>query len=107
MDGLTEEEAAIVSLVSEFVDRGVKPVARYLEHGHPGGLTGGPAGMTEVMERTETLLPGPAQALGALLGVPVPDLDATETHTSTTGSPHRCSTTRAWSSGPSATRTRR
>jgi 3-methylfumaryl-CoA hydratase len=31
--------------------------------------------MTEVMERTETLLPGPAQALGALLGVPVPDLE--------------------------------
>jgi 3-methylfumaryl-CoA hydratase len=30
--------------------------------------------MTEVMERTETLLPGPAQALAALLGVPVPDL---------------------------------
>ena len=31
--------------------------------------------MTEVIERTETLLPGPAQALGALLDVPVPDLD--------------------------------
>jgi 3-methylfumaryl-CoA hydratase len=31
--------------------------------------------MTEVIERTETLLPGPAQALGALLGVPVPDLE--------------------------------
>jgi 3-methylfumaryl-CoA hydratase len=31
--------------------------------------------MTEVMERTETLLPGPAQALGALLGVGVPDLE--------------------------------
>jgi 3-methylfumaryl-CoA hydratase len=27
-----------------------------------------------VVERTEPLLPGPAQALGALLGVPVPDL---------------------------------
>jgi 3-methylfumaryl-CoA hydratase len=31
--------------------------------------------MTEVAERTETLLPGPAQALGALLDVPVPDLE--------------------------------
>jgi 3-methylfumaryl-CoA hydratase len=31
--------------------------------------------MTEVMERTEPLLPGPAQALGALLDVPVPDLE--------------------------------
>jgi 3-methylfumaryl-CoA hydratase len=31
--------------------------------------------MSEVIERTETLLPGPAQALGALLDVPVPDLD--------------------------------
>ncbi len=31
--------------------------------------------MTEVIERTETLQPGPADALGALLGVPVPDLD--------------------------------
>jgi 3-methylfumaryl-CoA hydratase len=31
--------------------------------------------MNEVIERTETLLPGPAQALGALLDVPVPDLD--------------------------------
>jgi 3-methylfumaryl-CoA hydratase len=31
--------------------------------------------MTEVVERTETLLPGPAQALAALLGVPVPDLE--------------------------------
>ena len=30
--------------------------------------------MSEVIERTETLLPGPAQALGALLDVPVPDL---------------------------------
>ena len=31
--------------------------------------------MTEVIERTETLQPEPARALGALLGVPVPDLD--------------------------------
>jgi 3-methylfumaryl-CoA hydratase len=31
--------------------------------------------MDEVIERTEALLPGPAQALGALLDVPVPDLD--------------------------------
>lgn len=31
--------------------------------------------MTGVIERTETLQPGPAQALGALLDVPVPDLD--------------------------------
>ena len=30
--------------------------------------------MTGVAERTEPLLPGPAQALGALLDVPVPDL---------------------------------
>ena len=30
--------------------------------------------MTDVVERTETLLPGPAEALGTLLGVPVPDL---------------------------------
>jgi 3-methylfumaryl-CoA hydratase len=30
--------------------------------------------MTEVVERTELLLPEPAQALGALLDVPVPDL---------------------------------
>jgi 3-methylfumaryl-CoA hydratase len=30
--------------------------------------------MTGVIERSELLLPGPAQALGALLGVPVPDL---------------------------------
>jgi 3-methylfumaryl-CoA hydratase len=29
----------------------------------------------ESVERTEMLLPGPAQALGALLGVPVPDLE--------------------------------
>src|SRR5580698_4096603 len=34
--------------------------------------------MDEVVERTEVLLPGPAQALGALLGVPVPDLDKGE-----------------------------
>lgn len=31
--------------------------------------------MTEVVERTELLAPGPANALGALLGVPVPDLE--------------------------------
>ena len=30
---------------------------------------------SEIIERTETLLPGPAQALGGLLGVPVPDLE--------------------------------
>ncbi len=30
--------------------------------------------MPEVIERSETLLPWPAQALGGLLGVPVPDL---------------------------------
>ena len=32
MDGLTEEEAAIVAVVREFVDREVKPVVRELEH---------------------------------------------------------------------------
>jgi alkylation response protein AidB-like acyl-CoA dehydrogenase len=32
MDGLTEEESAIVSLVGEFVDREVRPVAQELEH---------------------------------------------------------------------------
>jgi alkylation response protein AidB-like acyl-CoA dehydrogenase len=32
MDGLTEEEVAIVSLVGEFVDREVRPVARELDH---------------------------------------------------------------------------
>jgi 3-methylfumaryl-CoA hydratase len=31
--------------------------------------------VSEIIERAETLLPGPAQALGALLGVPVPDLE--------------------------------
>ena len=31
--------------------------------------------MDEIIERTELLLPGPAEALGALLGVPVPDLE--------------------------------
>jgi 3-methylfumaryl-CoA hydratase len=31
--------------------------------------------MSEIVERTETLVPGPARALGALLDVPVPDLD--------------------------------
>jgi hypothetical protein len=35
----------------------------------------GSAGMSEIAERTEMLLPGPAVALGALLDVPVPDLD--------------------------------
>jgi len=30
--------------------------------------------VTDVVERTETLPPGPAEALGTLLGVPVPDL---------------------------------
>jgi alkylation response protein AidB-like acyl-CoA dehydrogenase len=40
MDGLTEEEAAIVSLVREFVDREVRPVAHDLEHTdtYPGSL---------------------------------------------------------------------
>jgi alkylation response protein AidB-like acyl-CoA dehydrogenase len=32
MDGLTEEESAIVSLVAEFVDREVRPVVQELEH---------------------------------------------------------------------------
>jgi alkylation response protein AidB-like acyl-CoA dehydrogenase len=32
VDGLTDEEAAIVALVREFVDREVKPVVRELEH---------------------------------------------------------------------------
>jgi alkylation response protein AidB-like acyl-CoA dehydrogenase len=32
MDGLTEDEAAIVSLVGEFVDREVRPVAQELDH---------------------------------------------------------------------------
>jgi 3-methylfumaryl-CoA hydratase len=31
--------------------------------------------MSDIIERTELLVPGPAQALGALLGVPLPDLD--------------------------------
>jgi 3-methylfumaryl-CoA hydratase len=31
--------------------------------------------VSEIIERTEILLPGPAYALGSLLGVPVPDLD--------------------------------
>lgn len=34
--------------------------------------------MSEVVERCEVLIPGPAQALGALLGVPVPDLEGGE-----------------------------
>jgi alkylation response protein AidB-like acyl-CoA dehydrogenase len=39
-DGLTKEEASIVALVREFVDREVRPVARELEHGnvYPGEL---------------------------------------------------------------------
>jgi alkylation response protein AidB-like acyl-CoA dehydrogenase len=32
MDGLSEEESAVVALVREFVDRDVRPVARELEH---------------------------------------------------------------------------
>src|SRR5260370_4547790 len=32
MDGLTEEEASIVSLVGEFVDREVRPVVQQLDH---------------------------------------------------------------------------
>ena len=32
MDGLTEEEASIVSLVGEFVDREVRPVVQELDH---------------------------------------------------------------------------
>jgi alkylation response protein AidB-like acyl-CoA dehydrogenase len=32
MDGLTEEESAIVAVVGEFVDRDVRPVVRELEH---------------------------------------------------------------------------
>jgi len=31
--------------------------------------------VSETIERTETLLPGPARALSSLLDVPVPDLD--------------------------------
>ncbi|MEU6641887.1 acyl-CoA dehydrogenase family protein [Saccharomonospora sp. NPDC046836] len=40
MDGLSDEESAIVSLVGEFVDREVKPVVRELEHTntYPGKL---------------------------------------------------------------------
>jgi alkylation response protein AidB-like acyl-CoA dehydrogenase len=40
MDELTEEEAAIVAVVSEFVDREVRPVVRELEHtnSYPGKL---------------------------------------------------------------------
>src|SRR5579862_4851527 len=34
MDGLGEEESAVVALVREFVDREVKPVVRELEHGN-------------------------------------------------------------------------
>jgi 3-methylfumaryl-CoA hydratase len=36
--------------------------------------------MNEIIERTETLVPGPARALGALLAVPVPDLDRHSDH---------------------------
>ena len=32
MDGLTKEEAAIVAVVRDFVDRDVRPVVRELEH---------------------------------------------------------------------------
>jgi 3-methylfumaryl-CoA hydratase len=42
------------------------------------GWKGGRVGMNDVVERSEMLLPGPAQALGALLGVPVPDLERGE-----------------------------
>jgi alkylation response protein AidB-like acyl-CoA dehydrogenase len=40
VDGLTEEESAIVAVVREFTDREVKPVARELEHAnaYPGKL---------------------------------------------------------------------
>ena len=34
--------------------------------------------MTDIIERTETIVPEPAYALGALLGVPVPDLEKGE-----------------------------
>jgi 3-methylfumaryl-CoA hydratase len=34
--------------------------------------------MSEVAERSEMMLPGPAEALGGLLGVPVPDLEGGE-----------------------------
>jgi alkylation response protein AidB-like acyl-CoA dehydrogenase len=34
MDGLTEEEVAIVAVVGEFVDREVRPVAHELDHGN-------------------------------------------------------------------------
>lgn len=34
--------------------------------------------MSELIERSEVLVPGPAQALGALLGVPVPHLEGGE-----------------------------
>jgi alkylation response protein AidB-like acyl-CoA dehydrogenase len=42
MDGLTDEEAAIVAVVSEFVDREVRPAVRELEHAdaYPGKLIG-------------------------------------------------------------------
>jgi alkylation response protein AidB-like acyl-CoA dehydrogenase len=34
VDGLSEEEDAVVALVREFVDREVRPTARELEHGN-------------------------------------------------------------------------
>jgi 3-methylfumaryl-CoA hydratase len=34
--------------------------------------------VSEIAERSELIVPGPAQALGSLLGVPVPDLDGDE-----------------------------
>ena len=34
MEGLTEEELAIVELVRDFVDSSVKPVVQELEHGN-------------------------------------------------------------------------
>ncbi|TCO45368.1 acyl-CoA dehydrogenase family protein [Actinocrispum wychmicini] len=42
MDGLTDDEASIVSVVREFVDRAVRPVARELEHTdtYPANLIG-------------------------------------------------------------------
>ena len=40
VDGLSEEEGAVVALVREFVDRKVRPSVRELEHGnvYPGKL---------------------------------------------------------------------
>lgn len=42
---------------------------------HAGNDGDGPAGLDEIAERSEVLVPGPARALGGLLGVSVPDLD--------------------------------